>query len=127
MQIQVQTIHEVRKELRVRFTCAFGQGEARWTGRTPKPEESYHVEIDIPAPLRWGVSIRPTLETEPLIATTIDGNRLVARLESVDPDGVAVLRFGPTLILAEADGEPPARGSWVQVRTPHLVLYPYDL
>lgn len=127
MQIQILSVHEDRKALRVHFTCDLGHGEARWTGRTPTPDTTYNVEIDIPATLRWDVTIRPTLETAPLIATTIDGNRLVARLESVDPDGISVLRFGPSIILAEADGEPPARGSWVQVRTPNLVLYPYDL
>lgn len=125
MQIQVRSVYEVRKELLVRFTCELGQGDARWTGRIPTPDTTYNVEIDIPAPLRWGASIREALETEPIIATTIDGNRLVARLQSADPGGDAVLRFGPATILTEAGGEPVQPGSWVQVRTANLVLYPY--
>lgn len=125
MQIRVLSVYELRKELRVHFTCDLGQGDARWTGRVPTPDAAYNVDIDIPAPLRWGVSIRPTLETEPVIATTIDGNRLVAQLQQADPNGDAVLRFGPATILTEASGEPVQPGSWVQVRTTSLVLYPY--
>lgn len=125
MQIRVLSVYEQRKELRVRFTCDLGQGDARWTGRIPATGTTYNVDIDIPAPLRWGASIRPTLETEPVIATTIDGNRLVAQLQQADPDGNAVLRFGPATILTEASGEPVQAGSWVQVRTANLVLYPY--
>lgn len=125
MEIRVRSVYPVRKELRVRFSCEYGAGDGRWTGRTPKPDEPYQVEIDLPTPLQWGLSIRPILESSPLIATTIEGIRLVAQLESVEPDGVAVLRFGPTRILADAYGEPPAPGTWVQVRTADLVLYPH--
>jgi hypothetical protein len=126
VEIRVQSVHQIRKEIRVRFTCAFGQGEARWTGRTPTPDQSYTVDIDIPTTLRWGVSIRPTLESSPVIATTVEGNRLVAQLQAADPDGDAVLHFGLDTIVADVSGEPPAPGTWVQVRTADLVLYPYE-
>ncbi|HLO02614.1 MAG TPA: hypothetical protein VK191_05865 [Symbiobacteriaceae bacterium] len=127
MQIQVDSVQIKGREMRVRFTCEWGAGEARWVGPTPKPESKHDVEIDVAKELKWGTAIRLTLESQPLIATTIDGNRIIAQLEAVELDGTAAIRLGSSLILVDAVGEPLAPGSWVQVRTPDLVLYPFTL
>lgn len=126
MQIQVLSVHEVGKELRVHFRSEWGEGEARWAGQPPAPGSEHDVELAIPKVLNWGATIRPSIETRPTITNGVEGNRLVAELRSAERDGTVVLRFGPVFVLAEANGAPSAApGSWVQVRTPNLVLYPF--
>jgi hypothetical protein len=126
MQIQVLTVDHVGRELRVRFQCEWGEGEARWAGGMPAPDSNHDVELAIPKALSWDATIRPTVETQPAISSSREGNRLVAQLAKAESDGQVILRFGPSVILAEADGKPSAApGSWVLVRTANIVLYPF--
>lgn len=56
------------------------------------------------------------------IVTGDDGATLVATLESVDDDGAATLRLGPSLVLVETEGTPAPVGATVRVRLADLVL-----
>lgn len=119
MMIHVQ---EINPAGRVRFTSALGAAEAAWMGDPPAAGRDYAVELAVGDRLIWGDSIVAIEPAARSIASGDEGPTLVATLESVDEDGAATLRLGPSLVLVETEGEPPPVGAIVRVRLADLVL-----
>ncbi len=115
-------VQEIDPTGRVRFASELGAAEAAWMGEPPAAGRDYAVELVVGDRLIWGDSIVAAEPAAHAIATGDDGTTLVATLESVDEDGAATLRLGPSLVLVETEGEPAPVGTTVRVRLADLVL-----
>lgn len=121
MKIHVQKVDRERR--RVRFASGLGMGEAGWMGELPEEGGEYHVELAIDERLVWGDSIVVVEPPGPhRIAEDGAGVTLDATLEAIDDEGAATLRLGPSLVLIETEGTPPAVGATVRVRLGDLAL-----
>lgn len=120
MKIHVHTLDPVKR--RVSFDSDVGAAEAAWMGDLPAPAHDYHVELAINDRLEWGVDIVATAPAPHRIAQDGTGVTLDATLESIDDDGAAALRVGPSLVLIDTEGSAPPAGTAVRVRLAELTL-----
>jgi hypothetical protein len=106
----------------VQFSSEFGNARAHWSGDAPTPGDIYFVEFTVGGTLTWGDDILPIAESTPSLSQ--DGQETVirAKLESHEDDGVAFLRVGDSLLMAETQGAAPPVGSFVEARVRDLSL-----
>ena len=114
------------KGSRVRFATEFGSAEGEWYSGVPIPGERYLVEIEIPEPAEWGVTLVSLIGGKPSISTENGQTIVEGTLETAEPDGWTVLRMGASLLVVEAIGTPPSTGGIVRLITSKLVLFPSD-
>jgi hypothetical protein len=119
MRIHVRKLDPVKH--RVAFDSDLGAAEADWMGDLPAADRDYHVEIALNERLTWGVDIVAVEAAPPRIAQSPTGVTLDATLEAID-EGAATLRLGPSLVLVDTEGTPPAVGTAVRVRVAELTL-----
>ncbi|QUL55528.1 hypothetical protein KDC22_02820 [Paenibacillus tritici] len=124
-------IHILEKGLRkdeIIFTAAeLGEARAVWCGPPVQPGEVREAEFELPQLfMRW-VDIVPSGSTA--CEMRIEGNTVVLTgiLENIEEDGTGYLRLGRDLIMLECLGEPMALGSYVEIRTREIRLYPVNL
>jgi hypothetical protein len=120
MKVHVRTLDPVKR--RVAFSSDLGAAEAGWLGDLPEAERDYHVEIAINERLVWGTDIVATPPAPPRIAQGPAGITLDATLESIEDDGAATLRLGPSLVLIDTEGTAPPAGTPVRVQVGEMML-----
>jgi hypothetical protein len=72
--------------------------------------------------LIWGTDIVAMPPAPPRIAHGPTGITLDATLESIEDDGTATLRLGPSLVLIETEGAAPPAGTPVRVQIGEMQL-----
>lgn len=97
---------------RVRFACAAGRADARWVGAPPTPGE-HDVRLEVS-----GV-VSPAGADERL-----EPGRLVARVETIDDDGVVALRVSDGLVVLDEAGPATIVGAFVEVSKALFELAP---
>jgi hypothetical protein len=125
MRVRVKNISNDEGGLRVVFSSQFGEAAAVWHGSTPKVGQEYDVELETGELRRWGTPELDVAETSDVEIREEEGDVVVqAYLETAQPDGYTVLRFGQTQdapsLVVETDGEAPPRGQLVRVRVRDL-------
>jgi|KBSSwiStaDraftv2_1062776.scaffolds.fasta_scaffold4816633_1 hypothetical protein len=120
MKVHVRTLDPTRR--RVAFSSDLGAAEAGWLGDLPEADRDYHVEIAINERLVWGTDIVATPPAPPCIAQGPAGITLDATLESIEDDGAATLRLGPSLVLIDTEGAAPPAGTSVRVQVGEMML-----
>ena len=120
MKVHVRTLDPTRR--RVAFSSDLGAAEAGWLGDLPEADRDYHVEIAINERLVWGTDIVATPPAPPRIAQGPAGITLDATLESIEDDGAATLRLGPSLVLIDTEGTAPPAGTPVRVQVGEMML-----
>ncbi len=109
----------------VTFECAAGRGQARWHGDLPRAGLVTHVELDLDLE---GAALTRSADRAPSLTLVPGGVRLVALVEAVEEDSVAVLRFSPDALCLVERSSAPA-GTLVEVIVPPaaLELWPVGL
>src|SRR5688572_23449815 len=97
---------EVRSEL--------GQFHARWSGAVPPVGAKRDVELSFGERFVWGGDALPVEARPHAINGGAQDLVMVARIEQLGDDGYVGLRLGPSIVMVEADGEPPPVGTTVQ-------------
>lgn len=120
MKVHVRTLDPDRR--RVAFSSDLGAAEVGWLGDLPEADCDYHVEIAINERLVWGTDIVATPPSPPRIAQGPAGITLDATLESIEDDGAATLRLGPSLVLIDTEGTAPPAGTPVRVQVGEMML-----
>lgn len=120
MKVHVRTLDLARR--RVAFSSDLGAAEVGWIGDLPEADRDYHVEIAINERLVWGTDIVATPPAPPRIAQGPAGITLDATLESIEDDGAATLRLGPSLVLIDTEGTAPPAGTPVRVQVDEMML-----
>lgn len=120
MKVHVRTLDPARR--RVAFSSDLGAAEAGWLGDPPEADRDYHVEIAINERLVWGTDIVATPPAPPGIAQGPAGITLDGTLESIEDDGAATLRLGPSLVLLDTEGTAPPAGTPVRVQVGEMML-----
>lgn len=120
MKVHVRTLDPASR--RVAFSSDLGAAEAGWLGDLPEADRDYHVEIAINERLVWGTDIVTTPPAPPRIAQGPAGITLDATLESIEDDGAATLRLGPSLVLIDTEGTAPPAGTPVRVQVGEMML-----
>lgn len=126
MEIQIIKIDDSTEDIVVNFTTPYGEGRAFWNGtKKYKPElnEKYKVEYDISDILEWGKEITLSKKNDFSIETTEDGIILTGKLEGIDRDGIAELRFGESIIQLEIEGGKLPTGKFVDINTNEIEIY----
>ncbi len=115
-------------EPRVEVRSALGQFAARWSGPPPVVGDRRAVELSLGATFTWGVDIAPVEARPHAIEPRPDGGAVLwASVEELDEDGGVGLRLGPSLIMAEAFGEPPEIGATVRLEASTVTLTDVDI
>jgi hypothetical protein len=119
--IKVLTVHDDEPAI-VECETPVGNLTARWRGgELPSADETHDVEVESVGHLVWGENLKVSAE----IARTEDETSLIGLVEDVE--GAAVtLRVGDSILLLEADGEPPlgVLGEMASVRPREFELWP---
>jgi hypothetical protein len=97
---------------RVWFSCATGRAEARWVGDPPALGE-HDVELEVSG------TVAATGAGERL-----EPGRLVARVDAIDDDGVAMLRISAGLVVLDEAGPATVVGHFVEVSAALFELFP---
>ena len=124
MKVVIKSYEESNDEIKVAFSCEFGEGIAVWQGMIPKEGNSYDVELEISNVLKWGKDIHGT--NSHLYSIEILNNRVCfeGKLESAsDEDGCCVVRFGDSIILLETEGIPSELQSFLRFETDSVIIY----
>jgi hypothetical protein len=115
-------------EPRVEVRSALGQFAGRWSGPEPRVGDKRSVELSFDHTFTWNVDI-VAVEPQPhAIGPGRDGGVVVcAGVEELDESGALGLRLGPSVIMAEAFGEPPPVGATVRLDAPAVTLSDADI
>src|SRR5688572_25979323 len=106
-------------EPRVEVRSALGQFSARWSGPVPVVGASRAVELSVAHTFTWNVDIVAVEARPHAIGPGRDGGVVMwASVEDCDEDGAVGLRLGPSVVMVEAFGEPPAVGATVRLEAP---------
>lgn len=128
IQITDVSIAEETLVVIVEFSTPFGVGVGEWRGEgAPERYSHYHVEIETAKRLTWGEDLVPAPDERFVI--DYDLNKLVTlqgKLESAEPDGVAYLLIGATLVTVKTNGNPLPLDSYVRAHTDKIILFPYE-
>jgi len=111
------------QSLQVEFVTDFGQGRGEWKGFPPRVGEQYSVELAIGDTLAWGATIKEADFTTFSIGQEGDVFVLQGKLESVDADGEAAIRLGPSITLVTTIGTALSPGTFVRIRAKSVELY----
>ncbi|WP_410513342.1 hypothetical protein PaeBR_02470 [Paenibacillus sp. BR2-3] len=120
------TKYGLRKD-EILFNSSYGEGRGLWCGAAVTLGEEVEVEFEfIQFLMRW-IDILPSDSSE--FSMRIDQDRVVftGRLDNIEEDGTAFLQMGEGLIMFECLGEPMALGTFVEVRTADVRIYPAAL
>jgi len=114
----------IRKD-EVEFVTPYGEGRGIWCGSAPiGPGDEVQVEFELVQLLMRWIDILPSESSGYSIRLEQDRVVLSGRLENIEEDGTAFLKLGDSLIMFECLGEPMALGTFVEVRTFEIRLYP---
>ena len=122
MRIVLTETKDLADERLVVFKCDDGHGLAHWLSNVPIVESEYEVEIDCDEVLKFGVNVRASDKVSYSISSYDGNTTFVAKTEDIYDDGMVALRFGDAILVAEFEGNPPVRGSWIEVTTNQLGL-----
>lgn len=112
----------------VEVSSAVGRFVARWHGAAPAVADARHVELALDHRFTWGVDAVAVAARAHAIAPGADGGVVLwATVEQLDDDGFVGLRLGPSLVMTEADGDPPPLGATVRLAAPSVTLFDTDL
>lgn len=121
MLIKVLTVHDDEPAI-VECETPVGNLTARWRGEElPSADETHDVEVETVGHLVWGENLKVSAG----IARTEDETSLIGLVEDVE-GAVVTLRVGDSILLLEADGEPPlgVLGEMASVRPREFELWP---
>lgn len=128
MRVQVVRVESGEGGVRTALKTAGGVVWTYWRGDPPTRAQFSDVELAITAPVTWGrqLEIVRADDTANEGATSLPPalGCLHAVLESIDQDGVALLRVGDGLVLVETTGAAPAPGTQLRLRACELTAYP---
>jgi len=120
MKVTVKEIHRQQDDvLDVVFSCASGEGRARWASGEARPavNVSYDIELDVDEAIVLGKNAFP--DAGPAQISHDDGvGSLTAIVDSIDSDQVAFLKLQPDalfMIETESELEP---SQWLTLRVP---------
>lgn len=123
MKVEIQNLELSSGEKHlVEFSSELGNAHAYWQGTPPRLGETYHVEFRVVVPLTWGVDILPTTESTHRLHQEGDGVVIKAKLEAYEDQGLAFLRLGGTIFMADTLGNPPPLGTVVEAHIHELTL-----
>jgi hypothetical protein len=109
----------------VEFVTPYGEGRGIWCSSAPLgPGDEVQVEFELVQLLMRWIDILPSESSDYSIRLEQDRMILSGRLDNIEEDGTAFLKLGDSLIMFECLGEPMALGTFVEVRTSELRLYP---
>ncbi|MBA3461952.1 MAG: hypothetical protein H0T46_18470 [Deltaproteobacteria bacterium] len=109
----------------VEVTSPVGPFRAGWHGAPPPIGARRDVEFSFHAhQFTWGVDAVAIDEQPHAIEPGANDDYVLwARIEQLEDGGGLVLRFGPSIVLTGADGDPPPVGSMVRLEVPSITLY----
>jgi hypothetical protein len=108
----------------VEVTSDLGRFRARWSGARPPVGAQLEVELGVDHRFTWGVDARPAEPRGPAIEQG-EGSAVAlwGDVEQLDDGGFVGLRFGPSVVMVEADGDPPPLGATVRLDAPEVGLF----
>ncbi|WP_026476717.1 hypothetical protein [Alkaliphilus transvaalensis] len=126
MEILITKADSSTEDILVDFKTPYGEGKAFWNGVkvfNPEENQKYKVEFDISDPLVWGKEIHLSERNTFHLSATDEGVQLTGRLEEVDEDDIAILKFGESIIQLEVEGKKLPIGKFVDISTGFLEIY----
>ena len=126
MMVEIVHVEEgIGADAIVEVTSPVGRFHASWHGPPPPIGARRGVEFSFNAhQFTWGVDAVAVDERPHAIEPGArDGYVLWARVEQLNDGKPLVLRFGPSIVLTGADGDPPPAGSTVRLEVPAITLF----
>lgn len=122
MKIIVKEVYKKDNTFQVTFSTKFGTGIGKWRGDIPVINNEYFVEIDIPQVLTWGEEIT-LIESSGCKLLNSEGIvYFVGKIESIEDDGCAFVRFDDILIVLETYGNPFSINSYIKFSVKEITL-----
>lgn len=115
--------------IRASFATRVGVGCGVWRGDDAHVGDTYQVELTLLDDLDVGRNTQLIAENQFSMSVADDVLLMIARVESFDPDSVALLRLGSDCVfLADVAGDPLSPGQWLRVSVPfeQIELWPFD-
>lgn len=116
-----------REKDEIYFTSPCGEGRGIWCGTANAPGVELEVEFELTALLMRWIDILPSDSREYRIGIERDRVVFTGRLDNIEEDGTCFLQMGEDNIMFECLGEPMALGSFVELRTSEVRIYPVVL
>jgi len=124
MKIKVIDIVSINPNYIVTCRTEFGDIALTWMDANPSINKEYDIEFDTNEILIWKNDIIMTELKEPAIY--MDNNEIViiGTLESVDDDGLMVVRMGDYILPFETQGEAYHNGTMIKIKVQSMEAYP---
>jgi len=126
MKIKVIDIVSIYPNCKVTCRTEFGDIALTWMDANPSINKEYDIEFDANEILIWKNDIIMTELKEPAIY--MDNNEIViiGTLESVDDDGLMVVRMGDYILTFETQGEAYHNGTMIKIKVQSMEAYPFS-
>lgn len=111
----------------VYFSTEYGEGRARWCGDLPEIKKSYDVEIELEGAFQLEDNIEIANCKNPSISINHRGMNFVGVVESVDDDGLTVLRLGASIILFDSMLNATSINEYLSLYVENIMLFPYQV
>lgn len=108
----VEIIHAEDSHVEVR--SELGQFHAQWRGAVPPVGAKRDVELGFDERFVWGGDAVPVEGQPHAIAGGEKDIVMVASVEQLGDGGFVGLRLGPSIVMVQADGDPPPVGTTVR-------------
>lgn len=125
MQVEILTVEQpTGGDAAVEVASELGRFPARWHGAAPAIGARLDVELSLDHRFTWGVdAIEVADQPHAIGPAPVSGVVLWASIDQLDDGGFVGLRVGESVVMAEADGDPPPLGSTVRLDAPVVTLF----
>lgn len=124
MNVTIELVTLVAKEIFVDFSTDVGSAVAVWHGAPPKVGDHYDVELEIGDEFFWGVNACPALNNVDSIKVRDDIVTMTGTLISNETNGCGVVDLRGSKILVELAGCAEVGPLFVDLKVKSLSLYP---
>jgi len=88
---------------------------------------SFDVEIEVSKILEWGIDIRKA-SIKKCSFNIIDGKTtMTGVIDSVDDDGILVLRVDESVVVFETKGRPYSKGEYITIEIQEIEIFDVNL
>lgn len=115
------------KENYIKVSTPYGEMKCQHDNKLNNESSSFDVEIEVSKILEWGIDIRKA-SIKKCSFNIVDGKTAMTGLvDSVDDDGILILRVDNSVVVFETKGRPYSKGEYITIEIHEMEIFDVNL